>query len=100
MKFLQTGITTDNKICVSNVYRFYETEGLPLEVIFDLLKNHNMIPDWIEFVKEASAAGMTKRSILSKLEEAILDSYGKEFKDHIIKELEILIPIVINRTSV
>src|SRR5688572_28584362 len=86
--FTIVGKTTDDKIVVRGVYRFFETHGLPLEIIFDLLKERNMIPDWINLVEEAELAGMKFSRILSKLEDPIADSWGYEFSRVVIKTLE------------
>ena len=84
----QVGVTTDGKAVVAGVYEFYETHGLPLDVLFDSLDQKNQIPCWISFYKSASLAGMKHERILSKLEEAISDVYGKEFTDAVIKKLD------------
>lgn len=77
------GKTTDGKELLAGVYRFYETTGLPLDVIFDLLRRKNSIVSWIHFYKEAHSAGMKHDRILSKLDESICDVWGKDFYDHV-----------------
>lgn len=83
----KSGTTTGGKTVVRGVFRLYETEGLPLDVIFDVLKERNTIPDWGHFVQEAEAGGMTLDRILSKLDAAIVDSYGTEMRDVVISRL-------------
>lgn len=84
------GKTTDGKLVVSGAYKFFETHGLPLEVVFQLLQDHNAIPCWQSFYREAQTAGMKHDRILAKLEPAIADSYGTKFKDYVLRFLEIL----------
>jgi len=84
----QTGINSDGKAIFAGAYAFYETHGLPLEVLFICFMERNAIPDWIDFYKSARDAGMEHTRILSKLEEAISDSYGKEWAEVVISRLD------------
>ncbi len=86
--FTVTGRTSDGKTVVSGVYRFFETHGLPLDVVFDLLRGRDSVPDWTAFYREAQAAGMKHDRIIAKLSESISDSYGGEFRDEVLKRLE------------
>ena len=83
----QTGQTPDGKIVLSGLYKFFETHGLPLDVLFDCCIDRNAVPDWIDLYKSARLAGMEHERILSKLEEAISDSYGKEWSNIVISRL-------------
>lgn len=83
------GRTTDGKDVVAGVYRFFETVGLPLDIVFDELRNRNAIPSWLHFYSEAQAAGLSHDRIISKLEEAVLDCYGAEFCRVVCETLEI-----------
>lgn len=85
----QSGTTQDGRTVVRGVYRLYETEGLPLDVILDALMTHNAIPDWIAFVTEAGMAGMKLDRILSKLDAAIVDTYGPEMRDVVVRRLSV-----------
>lgn len=80
----QTGITPEGKPIYSGLYRFYETHGFPLDAILTCFKNQGYLPDWIDFYLTAREAGMSRERVFSKLEEAISDSFGKEFSDHVI----------------
>lgn len=81
------GRTSDGKIVVTEVFKFYETEGLPLDVILETLRVRDMVPDWLAFVFEATRAGMKFERILSMLDAAISDSYGSELRDVVISRL-------------
>ena len=63
------------------------SEGIPLDVIFDALIAHNSIPDWASFMSEADLAGMKRDRILSKLDAAIVDTYGTEMRDVVTRRL-------------
>ena len=84
----QTGQTADGKVVLGGLYKFFETHGLPLDVLFICCMERNSVPDWIELYRAARVAGMQHDRILSKLEEAILDSYGKEWADIVISRLD------------
>lgn len=84
----QVGLTTDNKIVVDGIWDMYETHGLPMDIILDLCLRKNWVPDWIALHKSMIASGMEHSRILSKLEEAINDSFGKEFCDVVISRLD------------
>lgn len=82
-----SGQTTDGRTVIRGIFRLYETEGLPLDVIFDSLISRNCIPDWKHFVQEAEDAGMKLDRILSKLDPAIADTYGPELRDVVLSRL-------------
>lgn len=85
----KSGTTTDGKTVVCGVFRLYETEGLPLDVLFDALIAHNCIPDWEHFVQEAEVAGMKNRDrVLLKIDAAIVDTYGPKVRDVVINRLK------------
>ena len=82
------GETTDGKKLVDGIWAMYETHGLPLDVIFDVLIKKESVPDWIALYKQMLQSGMQHSRILSKLDEAVSDSYGKEFRDVVISRLD------------
>lgn len=81
------GKTREGLSVVKGVYSFYETEGLPLDVLFETLRNKGMIPDWATFVLEAVEARMKVPRILSMLDAAIADSYGSTMRDVVLLRL-------------
>lgn len=88
--FKQTGITPTGKPVLAGVFTFYETHGLPLDVIFMCFIEKDWIPDWIDLYQCCKNAGMKHDRILSKLSEAISDSYGKEWESIVISKLDLL----------
>jgi len=84
----QSGKTTDDKIVLSGAYHFFETHGVPLDVLFTLFMERNSVPDWVELYQSARLSGMKHDRILSKLEEAISDSFGKKWSDIVISRLD------------
>jgi hypothetical protein len=88
-----SGKTPDGKTVVRGVYRFYETTGLPLDVIFDCLRSNAMLPDWSAFVLEAVEAGMQPERAISMLEPAIADTYGPGVRNVVVARLRNMIVV-------
>lgn len=87
-QFKVVGKTTDNKLVVTEVYKLYETHGIPLDIIFEFLNNHNMIPDWNMFCIEATNAGIKIERVLGMLADPISDTYGPEYREYILNKLK------------
>lgn len=85
-----TSTTDDGKPVFSGVFRFYETHGLPLDVVCDLIKQRGGYVDWLDFYLDARKAGMKHDRIISKIDESISDSFGQEVRDHVIRRLDVL----------
>ena len=73
------GEAKDGKQVLSNVFRFYDTVGLPLTVVFQILDDKGFLICWSSFFQDATKAGWKPETILSRLEESIVDVYGKGF---------------------
>ena len=77
--FKQVGITPEGKLVMGGVFKFYDTKGMPLPILFMLMQDNNMIPQPLMFYDDATKGGWKHKTIMSKLEEAYCDSYGKMF---------------------
>jgi hypothetical protein len=84
---IQVGETIEGKIVVDGIWKTFETHGLPLDVILTLCLTKKWVPDWIMLYTQMISSGMEHDRILSKLVEAINDSFGKEFCDVVISRL-------------
>lgn len=82
------GQTTDGKMVLAGIFKFYETEGVPLDIFFQLMQERNAIPCWKSLYREAREAKMTHERIISMLDSAISDSFGPFFRDEVISTLE------------
>lgn len=87
---VQVGTTSDGKVIVAGVFRFFATHGIPLEVLMSLLSDKNVMPCWISLYREARQAGIQHSRILSRLDTAIQDAYGVEVRDEVIRVLSLL----------
>ncbi len=82
------GITPDGKQVIKGIFRFYETVGLPLDVIVHYLKDKDCIPSWYDYFLEATEAGIPPERVKSRLEEVILDVYGRAYWEGVKERLE------------
>lgn len=73
---------------MEGVGKIYFQDGLPLSIIFDQLIKNNMMPSWNHLYKELEENGMSKKRIYHLLHEHVFESYGKEFRDTILKRLD------------
>jgi hypothetical protein len=83
------GETTSKTKVVSGVFKLFDTNGLPLVVLFQNLKDNNMIASPIHFVDEARAAGWSDKTISLRLSEALNDVYGKPHADVVMSRLNL-----------
>ena len=84
----KVGETETGLAVVSGVFRFYETHGLPLDILLDALRMKGAIPCWISFYREALVAGMKHDRIIAKLREAISDVFGDGMATYVCDRLE------------
>ena len=83
------GKTTDGNYVVSGLAELYFRDGLPLSIIFDLIKEKNYQPSWIHVYQELKDNGMQHDRIMHLLNEHVFEIYGKEYRDEIIRRLDI-----------
>lgn len=84
------GKTIEGKLVVSKISKFYFEQGLPLVFVFDKLQENNFVVSWIHLYNELIIQGMSHKRILSMLNEQIVDSYGKEYRNVVIAKLRAL----------
>jgi alanyl-tRNA synthetase len=53
------------------VFRLFDTSGLPLEIVFMELKDRGFMCDWESFYKSAERHGWKHKTIISRLTEAL-----------------------------
>lgn len=75
---------------MAGVAKLYFEQGLPLGIIFDELKKRDSLPCWLTLYKDLRDNGMTHERIIHLLHEHMHDTYGKEFRDEVIRRLEAL----------
>jgi len=85
------GHTPEGKQVVSGVFRVFDTCGLPLDVVFDLCDENNLIPSWTHFYDDAIKQGWSDKTIFNRLSSTIPDSYGKPYWLELEKRLNLYI---------
>ena len=82
------GKTTDGQPVVKGIFKFFDTTGIPLFIVFDLCKQQNWLPSWIHFYNEAKGRGWSHKTIIDRLREGMEDIYEKKFTFTVIDKLE------------
>jgi hypothetical protein len=82
------GYTTDGKMVIKGIFRFFETTGLPLDIIVDQITSRGCVPSWYDYFLEATAAGIPPERVKSRMEEVILDVYGRKYWEDVKERLE------------
>ena len=77
--FSIVGRTLENDPVVAGIFRFKESYGMPLVVIFDNLQNRSMVPSWFHLLEEAKKAGVNQEKFMTELEYSIIDIYGMDY---------------------
>lgn len=77
------GETIDGRIVVANLFFLYDTLGMPLADVIDRLIDADIQPCWTSFYRDAKNAGWKDKTILSRLEEGILDTYGTDYWEQV-----------------
>lgn len=85
--FVQVGVTPEGKPVMSGVFSFYESHGIPLEIIFMSFIDKGLVPSWIDLYRDMRSSGMKHDRIIIKLQDAISDSFGPEWSEHVILQL-------------
>lgn len=86
-KFEQIGITKNNLPVYSGTYYFFETHGIPIDVIISLLYSKNIIPSWLDLYKDMIISGVKPTNALSKIEAAIIEGHSQELADYVVSQL-------------
>ena len=87
LQFKQLGITNNNVKVVTGAFQYFETRGIPLDIIITILNNHNMIIDWIDFYK-SSINIWPMKTTLAKIYSALLLTNDERYAKIIISKLQ------------
>lgn len=72
---------------MKNVYQFCSTIGFPLECLLDQFKERDIVVDWIDYYNSALKLGMASERVLTRMEYDIVDVYGSQYKNEVMKKL-------------
>ena len=73
---------------VGNVFHLVETHGIPLEIILQKFEEHKLIIDWIDFYESSQKCGWLIKTVLNKIEVALVDFKGREYADAVMLRLK------------
>lgn len=68
---------------VSDTFKYVDTHGLPLPVLMDVCLKENLLISPLQFILEATNHGWKLSTTLSRLDEAYVDVFGKEYRDKV-----------------
>ena len=81
------GKTTDGKWVVQNVFQLVDSQGIPLDVVLELLGSRNYVVDWLHFMECSRMSGWKESTTKSKVESALMDIYGVDCARDIVSRL-------------
>jgi len=87
----QVGVTPEGVRVVANTFKMFDAYGLPLDIMLDLMKDNNMIPDWIDFCNEAMISGWKNKTIIDRVKDAVETVYGTDFTKEVLSRLKLYI---------
>lgn len=76
---------------LSGVFKFYDTVGLPISVVLGVFQSQGKQPCWTSFFTDAFKSGWKRETIFSRLEEGIVDIYGKEYWKIVEEKLSVVV---------
>jgi hypothetical protein len=80
--------TVDGKRVMSGIWFLKATEGLPLGMVFMMLRDRDMIPCWLSLYEEMKKAGMKHERIIGAIGEGLADFGFRTEKPIVIGVLE------------
>lgn len=89
-KLYIVGKTVDNKLVVGGVFYLYDSLGLPLCNILDMLNGKGWVPAWDIFLQDALDSGWKLDTILRRVKEGLVDIYDKQKTTRIMDNIEII----------
>lgn len=92
MKLLRIVGTADGRHVVGGVFRFFETHGLPLDILVEALWRRKLVIDWLDFWDSARAAGVKPSRLVAMIEAAVADSISAQRAEGVIRRLRLLRP--------
>jgi hypothetical protein len=87
LKLHIVGQTENGKRVVSGVFKLFDTHGLPLDIIFKMCYDYDLVVDIPELCSSAFAGGWTKKTLINRLRPALVDIYGKDYADTVFQKL-------------
>ena len=84
----QSGITTDDRPVVADVFPLVGTRGVPLDIVLGELLKAGFVVDWQDFVRQALADGANPERLRTKILDAVSDIHGVDYTEQVGVRLE------------
>ena len=85
------GQTVDDFHVGNNVFKIYETYGIPLGVIVGYLHSIKVKVNWLDFWDDAIKSGMNYKNVLSMIRNAVNDTFDDKYTNELIRRLQLII---------
>jgi hypothetical protein len=73
---------------VTGLLSLYDTSGLPLSDVFHQCQEQGYQPCWTSLVGECEKQGWSKKTVRTRLEESVVDVYGRDYWQVVKEKLE------------
>ncbi len=80
------GQTTDGLHVVQGSFFYVTARGIPLEILFQTLKERGYVIDWLDLY-DMAIKEWTTDTLMNKLQVALYNVFGKEYRDTVLKRL-------------
>lgn len=87
----QSGITTDDRPVVADVFPLVGTRGVPLDIVLGELARAGFVVDWPDFVSQALADGANPQRLKAKILDAVTDIHGAEHAERVGVRLDLIL---------
>ena len=74
-----------------------ETKGLPLDFILSSLDKEKYVVDWVDFIQTSLKHNWKIKGTFIKIENALIDVFGREYSNSIIERLEMYLLYIENK---
>ena len=91
IKTFINGETVDGNPVITGVFHFVSTYGFPLVEFLYEAQKENMIVDWVDYYETALLKDMKSDRILTQVESAVLEVYGKTYCSAVMELFELYI---------
>jgi alanyl-tRNA synthetase len=68
------GHTPEGKRVLRGVFWFPHTHGIPLDIIVDLLTQHDCVVDWEDYYRTGRSEGVSARTLQTRIVQALQDA--------------------------
>ena len=74
------GRTSDGWTVVRGVFEWFDTYGVPLDMVLDELRIRQVLPDWVYLYERCLKAGWNPKSTWERLRTLVGDVYGPDYR--------------------